>query len=748
MNKTNLRGAMLALMLGTASVAGIANAQVTTRPWADPKLSADQRADLLVKAMTQDEKLTLVYGYFGSPQTQPKFHPPAEARMGSAGYVPGIARLGLPPQWETDAGVGVATQRDSTDPYRERTSLPSGIATAATWNPDLAHKGGAMIGSEARDSGFNVMLAGGVNLLREPRNGRNFEYAGEDPLLAGTMVGAQIAGIQSNHIISTVKHYAFNNQETGRMVLSANIADDQARMSDLLAFEFAIEHADPGSVMCAYNRINGVYACENDYLLNQVLKTDWAYKGYVMSDWGGVHSTVDAANHGLDQESAGESFDKQKFFEGPLKAAVAAGQVPQARLDDMARRIVRAMVAHGVVDHPVTIKPIDFTANAKVTQADAEEAIVLLKNDKALLPLAKTAKKIAVIGSHADVGVMAGGGSSTVTPVGGNAVSGLGPKGFPGPIVYHPSSPLKAIQARNPGAQVRYADGTDPAAAAKLAADSDLVVVFAHQWAAEALDASLTLTDGQDALIAAVAAANPKTVVVLETGGPVLMPWLDKVGAVLEAWYPGTRGGEAIARVLYGEVDASGRLPATFPASLDQLPYPKLPGQDVAKDTRFEVDYAEGAAVGYKWYDLKGHTPLFPFGHGLSYTSFAYGGLTAQARNGTVTVSFQVKNIGARAGKAVPQVYVGPQIATGAGGWEAPRRLAGWKKLALAPGASQTVTLTVDPRLLATFDSKTKTWIVAPGDYQVSLGASSRDLKAQVPVTVAARTLPVSYDGK
>ncbi|MBC7668884.1 MAG: beta-glucosidase [Gemmatimonadaceae bacterium] len=751
MKRQQMRGLAMALMLSTALPAAAAHAQaapaISAKPWMNTRLSADQRADLVVAQMTQDEKLTLVFGFFGSNQRKPQFTPSPEARMGSAGYIPGIPRLGVPALWETDAGVGVATQRETSDPYRERTSLPSGLATAATWNPEVAYKGGAMIGSEARSSGFNVQLAGGVNLAREPRNGRNFEYGGEDPLLAGVIVGAQIRGIQSNNIISTIKHWALNAQETGRMTVSSNVADDAARASDFLAFEFAIEQSNPGSVMCAYNRINGAYACENNYLLNEVLKTDWAYPGFVMSDWGGVHSTAKAANAGLDQESA-YTFDKQPFFGAPLKAAVADGSVPQARLDDMVRRITRSMFAHGLFDHPVTPGPIDFAAHAKVTQADAEEAIVLLKND-GLLPLlsgkgAKTAKTIAVIGSHSDVGVLSGGGSSQVFPIGGMALKGLGPTGFPGPIVYHPSSPLKALQARNPGARFTYSDGTDPAAAAKLAAQSDLVVVFAHQWAAESQDYSLTLADDQDGLIAAVGAANRKTIVVLETGGPVLMPWLDKVGAVVEAWYPGTNGGEAIARVLTGEVNPSGRLPITFPQSAAQLPRQTIDCDPAKPEDFCDVAYVEGAAVGYKWFDQKGHQPLFAFGHGLSYSTFGYSGLKTSVTGDKLTVSFTVKNTGKVTGKDVPQVYVGPT----AGGWESPRRLGGFKKVALAPGASTKVSVTVDPRLLATFDSKGKTWEIAGGSYEVSLGSSSRTLSAKANVTVAAKSLPVSYDGK
>ena len=463
MNRQTWRALTLALMLGasagalatTACAQSAPAASPAAKPWLDPKLDADTRADLALKAMTQDEKLTIIFGYFGADMA-PKYKRIPEALAGSAGYVPGIARLGIPAQFQTDAGVGVATQGG--EPVkRERTALPSGMATTATWNPALAQTGGAMIGAEARSSGFNVMLAGGVNLVREPRNGRNFEYGGEDPWLAGQMVGAQIKGIQSNAIVSTIKHYAVNGQENGRFVLDAKIGEAEARTSDLLAFQFAIEDSDPHSVMCSYNRLNGDYACENDFLLNKVLKQDWAYKGYVMSDWGATHSGAKAANAGLDQESGADAFDKQPFFKGPLKEALAKGEVSQARLDDMARRILRGLFASGVVEKPVKIATIDYAAHAKVTQADAEEGIVLLKNDKGLLPLVASAKKIVVIGGHADVGVLSGGGSSQVYPIGGRAVTGEGPAGWPGPMIYFPSSPLKALKSRLPGADIQYA---------------------------------------------------------------------------------------------------------------------------------------------------------------------------------------------------------------------------------------------------------------------------------------------------
>lgn len=724
------RLAVLALGLSGIALVGAAPAGIQ-RPWLNPSLSPDRRADLAVAAMTQDEKLKLVFGYFATSQPEKNYTAPAESRPGSAGYVAGVPRLGIPAQWETDAGVGVATQGAALQ-KRERTALPAGIATAATWNPATAFRGGAMIGDEARRSGFNVMLAGGVDLMREPRNGRNFEYGGEDPLLAGTMVGEQVRGIQSNGIISTIKHYAINDQETDRDTGNSILDPAAARMSDLLGFEIAVEHADPGAIMCSYNHVNGTYACENPWLLTDVLRRDWGWKGYVMSDWGATHSTAAAANAGLEQDS-GYPFDKQPFFGAPLKEAVARGEVSAARLNEMAHRILRSMFAHGLVDHPVSeSQPIDFAAHAAITRADAEEGIVLLKNAGAILPLSPNVRSIAIIGGHADKGVLAGGGSSLVYPRGGNAVPGLEPTHWPGPIMYDPSSPLAEIQRQAPNATIRFASGDDPAEAVALARSSDVVLVFATQWEGESLDVPLTLPGRQDMLIDLVAAANPKTVVVLETGGPVLTPWADKVGGLLEAWYPGTEGGAAIANVLFGRVDPSGHLPATFPRGAEQLPHPAAPHPG-------DTSYTEGAAVGYKWYDVRGFEPQFAFGYGLSYTDFDMGGLRAVAAGPSIAATFTVRNTGRRAGAAVPQIYVG------GAGWESPKRLGGWDKVSLAPGASRTVTVNIDPRLLATWDEGTHSWRIAPGTYQVMLGTSARDIRQTVTVHLAGATLPGSW---
>lgn len=730
----------LALVAATPHSSAAQAPAASPRPWMNPKLSPDRRAAMVLARMTIDEKVSLLSGYFATSWAEKKYTPPPEALDGSAGYVPGIPRLGIPPQWQTDAGIGVASQ-GAAKQMRERTALPSGLATAATWNPDLAFRGGSMIGAEARASGFNVMLAGGVNLVREPRNGRNFEYGGEDPLLAGVMVGAQIRGIQSNHIVSTIKHFALNDQETNRNFVNVRIDADQARMSDLLAFEFAIEQSDPGSVMCAYNKVDGDYACENRALLTDLLRRDWAWKGYVMSDWGAVHSTAKAANAGLEQQS-GRPFDVQPFFAEPLKQAVANGEVTEARLNEMTNRILRTLFAKGVVDHPVGAGEVDYAAHAEVTRRGAEEGAVLLRNQGSVLPLKAGLKRIALIGGHADKGVLAGGGSSLVRPVGGNAVPGLRPTGWPGPVMYYPSSPMAAIKAQATGAVVDFADGTDPAAAARLAAESDVAIVFVTQWTTESIDASLNLRDNQDVLVQAVARANPRTVVVLETGGPVLMPWIDDVAGVLEAWYPGTSGGEAIANILFGKVNPSGRLPVTFLRDETQLVHDNL--RSKGADGKPEVAYSEGATVGYKWHDAKRLDPLFPFGYGLSYTSFAYDDLRARLKGGDLIVTFRVRNTGARSGMDVPQVYVSPE----AGGWEAPKRLGGWKKVRLEPGASAQVQVRIDPRLLSVFSSAQGGWRLASGQYKVQVGASSRDLKLAASVRLPERRLPATFDGQ
>ncbi len=707
---------------------------------AAPAQTPEARAAATEAAMTDAERTILTQGILALPFI-PGLVLPAEAVPG-AGYIAGIPRLAVPALTESDASLGVAfamgLRKDGATP------LPSGMLMGSTWNPAALRAGGVMIGSEAKAKGFNVLLAGGMNLIREPRNGRTFEYLSEDPLLSGMLGGAAIAGIQSNGIISTIKHFALNNQETARNFIDIRIGEAAARESDLLAFQIGIEQGKPGSVMCSYNQVNGKYACDNDWLLNTVLKKDWGYKGFVMSDWGAVPG-LSAALSGLDQQS-GAQLDKAVFFAKPLADAAATDPVYKARLADMNRRVLYAIYANGA-DKASAKSAINFKANGDVAEATAKEGIVLLRNRGGALPLVATAKSIAVIGGYADTGVLSGAGSSQVHSEGGPAV--VVPLGGEGPFAgfisqqYHRSSPLKALKARAPDTKFSYRDGRYVTDAVQAAKRADVVIIFATQWLTEGIDApDLSLPGGQDAMIAAVTEANPNTIVVLETGGPVLMPWLDKTAAVVEAWYPGGRGGEAIASVLYGDTNPSGRLPVTFPASISQLPFPVLPGSDTL-DPDFQgrakpgetlsADYnRDGSDVGYRWYARTGAKPAFAFGHGLSYTSFAHSGLTLSG-GATVTARFSVKNSGQRPGADVPQLY----LVNAAG--KRVQRLAGFDKIMLKPGESRTLTLTVDPRLLA--DWVDGGWTIKGGSYAFALGTSAVNLGPEAKVTVTGRRM-------
>ncbi len=586
------------------------------------------------------------------------------------------------------------------------------------------------------------MLAGGANLTRDPRNGRNFEYVGEDPLLTGVMAGAAIAGIQSQGVVSTLKHFALNGQETGRVMLDAVIAEAAARESDLLAFEIALEQGRPGAVMTGYNRVNGLFASENPFLLTDVLKNDWHFGGWVMSDWGATHSTAPAARAGLDQES-GKNLDPERPFGAPLKAAVASGEVPAARLDDMVLRLLRARFR--VAADGAAAVGGDTDQHRAVAETIAQQGAVLLKNERQL-PLPRTLRRILVVGEHADFGVLSGGGSSQVVPPGALRLPGDPPGKYYGlPKLYDPSSPLDAIRREAPSATVDFLDGRDHAAAARAARAADVVILFAEQWMSEARDArSLALPLEQDNLITVVAAANPKTVVVLQTGGPVTMPWIAAVPAVVEAWYSGARGGQAIAALLFGGINPSGRLPITFPQAEAQLPRPVAPNPDGTtanpgepiRGPTLTVDYnAEGADVGYKWFIRKGEKPLFAFGHGLSYTRFAHGPPTVTRQAGVTRVAFDVTNTGEREGIDTPQVYV----ESTAGLFT--RRFAGWARVALHPGETRRISVALDPRLLARFDAAAHCWRVAGGRYRASVRFDAAAPGPQRVFRLAARTL-------
>src|SRR5438094_171317 len=525
---------------------------------------------------------------------------------GGAGFVLWVQRLGIPIIQMSDAAYGV---RSSGENGRYLTALPSNVAAAASWDVQAACAYGALIGRELRAQGYNMSLGGGVNLTRDPRNGRTFEYMGEDPVLAGTLVGDRVKCEQAQHVIGDMKHYALNDQESGRNEVNAIIGKRAMRESDLLAFQIGIGIADPAAVMCSYN---------------------------------------------------------------------------------------------------------------------AEQSIVLLKNDRGILPLDRAKlHSIAVIGPNADTSMISGGGSAQVDPPGHGATKWK-------EHVWFPSSPLKAIARKTPGATVEFDSGADRASAAALAKKSDVAIVFAYQWTSEDFDLpSLSLPDNQDALIEQVAAANPRTIVVLETGSAVTMPWLNQVGGALEAWYAGSKGEDAVANILFGDVNPSAKLPMTFPRSEADLPHPHLvtpppqaPGSrnDEAKP-RFEVHYDEGLKVGYKWYDAENKPVLFPFGYGLSYTTFSYSGLKVTSGSET-TVSFTVKNTGSRAGAEIAEVYAAVPASAG----EPPKRLVGWDKLHLNAGEGKEVSVSVRPLYLSVYDEASNSWKVVPGSYTFMVGGSSQNL--------------------
>jgi beta-glucosidase len=729
-------------------------------PWENKSLSPDERADLVIGKMTLDEKIQLLHGLGWEVLfAEVLFGPPPESGPGTrairpSGFIPGVPRLGIPDLQITDATVGVAGGGDKS---RYATALPSAAAMAAGWDPALSYETGTLIGSEVRAQGFNMSLGSGINLTREPRDGRTFEYMGEDPLLAGTLAGQVLKAMKAQDVVTDVKHYVVNDQEAGRFFVNSVIDKRSMRESDLLAFEIVLRDSNPGAVMCAYNKINGAYACEDDYTLNEVLKKELGFKGFVISDWGGTHSTTKAVLAGLDIEMPGYS-----FLGEPLKKAVESGEVPVARLNDMVHRILRTEFDSGIVDNPPQAHVVDVLRGFEVAQKVEEKGAVLLKNDHGQLPLnATSAKSIAVIGGHADAGVMSGGGSGQVSPAGGSAVP-PSPDRAPGdPLgifsitVYHRSAPLKGIAEKAKGAVVKFDPGTDPVSAAALAEASDFAIVFAVQHTYENMDLpNLALPENQDALIAAVAAANPHTIVVLETGGPVTMPWIDKVSAVIEAWYPGIRGSEALANILFGDVNPSGKLPMTFARTEADLPHPKHVEQPVidpnhpvtpllnlpvvpgisTNQTPFDAVYDEGLKVGYKWYDAEGKEPLFPFGFGLSYTTYSYSGLKTTSDNG-LTVTFKVKNTGNRAGEETAQVYLTLPAST----HEPPRRLVGWSKIALGPGEQEDVTVKVEPQMISVFNPDKNLWEVVPGEYKVWAGGSSRDLPLSATISPSGK---------
>ncbi|MEX3960092.1 glycoside hydrolase family 3 C-terminal domain-containing protein [Trinickia sp. EG282A] len=697
-------------------------------PGAD--FAAHRRAEKLLEQMTLDEKLQMIHSEYEMSQVP----------GGGAGYIQGVPRLGIPSLDMVDSATGSGS---TTQPS---TTFPATIALAASWDRPLAYQFGAVIAEELRAQGFAMGLGGGTNLAREPRGGRLFEYLGEDPVLAGEILTARTFGTQDHKVIATIKHYVGNEQETGRMGGNSQIDERTLRELYLLPFEMAARVARPGSVMCSYNRVNGTYSCENSHVLSDILKHEWGFQGQVQSDWGATHSTANAINAGLDEE---EDVGPTVYLTPALvKDALSTHAVSQERLNDMVRRKLYVMIRTGVLDDPPAGgAPIDFSKANAFAQAAEEQSIVLLKNDNGQLPLAASGlTRIAVIGGHADAAVLTGGGSgNTRDPVTGSFAgcggltfgSSTGCNWWTNPWLKLDVPIVNAIQALAPTAQVSFAGNSDQqspfraytpqeiAQAAALAGQSDVAIVVVAQPAGEDFGdlSSLGLANptNQDQLVEAVASANPHTIVIVESGNPVLMPWKDQVSAIVEAWYPGEGGGRAIANVLFGKVNPSGKLPVTFPAHDQDTP-------TWGVDGTFATDpvYSEKLDMGYRWYDAKNIAPLFEFGHGLSYTHFSYSNLSVRSGLGhTLTTSFTVKNDGRVAGAEVPQVYLGVDYSG-----EPPKRLVGWQKVYLRPGEAREVRVTIPERMQSVWDTASNGWKYVPGS-AVYVGASSRDIRLQ-----------------
>jgi beta-glucosidase len=683
--------------------------------------SADERARATEEQMTDDERFSLTYSLMIVVFTTGK----RDARVPDdvpqlAGWVQGVPRLGVPHLLLTDAGLGIGNPAGGRK-GDTATASPSAQLVGATFNPTLSRQWGVILAREARARGFNVVLGGGMNLARDPRHGRNFEYFSEDPLLSALMASEQVRGTQGEGVMNMLKHVSLNSHETNKWFLDAVIAPAAHRESELLAFQIGIERSDPGSLMCAYNKINGAYACGSDAVLNGAIKKAIGFKGFIMSDWKAVYGW-DFALKGLDQHS-GVQLDEQEWFVGPLQQAYQEGKFPQERLSDMARRILRSIYASGIDQWSGPGPAPDMAAHHEAVVETARQGIVLLKNDNAILPLAGK-KRIAVIGGYANIGAMGGGGgSSQVIPWQGHALQiplgGEGPLGGLRRMVLNGPAPFAELRKALPDASIDFDSGEYVAQAVALARRSDIAIVFANKFESEGFDSpDLALPFGQDALISAVAAAQPNTIVVLQTGNAVSMPWRASVKAIVAAWYAGQAGGQPIAEVLAGKVNPSGRLPVTFYTGIGQTPHPKLAGYGTPPDTPTVIKYHEGSDIGYRWLARTGAKPNYAFGHGLSYTTFAYGDLKVQGGE-TVTATFTVTNTGKREGADVPQLYL-----TGVG--ETKRmRLLGFERVELQPGASKTLTVTADPRLLARFDGKAGQWRIVGGTYKVVVAKSA-----------------------
>lgn len=644
-------------------------------------------------------------------------------------HLKGIARLGVPSIMVTDGPHGLRKQAGTADHVGlnesvPATCFPTASALAATWNRDLIRQVGIALGEECRQEKVGVILGPGANIKRSPLCGRNFEYFSEDPYLTGEIAKSHIAGVQSQGIGTSLKHYATNNQETRRMTTDSIVDERALREIYLTGYEIAVKGAQPWTVMCAYNKVNGVYACENRYLMTDILKEEWGHQGLVVTDWGAMDERVDALQAGVELEMPGAPNGN----DAKIVAAVKAGVLDEAVLDRAVARILTLIFK--AADTLAQDFTYDRQAHHELARRVAGEGAVLLKNEGRLLPLPADAR-IALIGRFARTPRYQGAGSSLINPT---RLDNL-----------HDEL-IRLVGAERVTYAAGYTEKGEAADEALIqealaaARQADVVVICAgltDMYEVEGLDRDhMHLPPGHDALIQRVAAAHEKVVVVLSNGAPVEMPWCDAVPAILEGYLGGQAGAGALADILTGRVNPSGKLAETFPRSLSDVPAQPYPGGPVT------VEYCESLYVGYRYYDAAQQPVLFPFGHGLSYTTFAYRDLTVEAGADSVTVTFRVRNTGDRAGQEIAQVYVRDVAASH---FRPDKELQGFDKIALQSGEEKTITLELDRRAFAFYDAGRKEWVLETGDFEILVGASSRDVRLAATVSLTSDQRPAPY---
>jgi beta-glucosidase len=680
------------------------------------------KINALVKQMTLEEKVAMIH---------------ASSSFTSGG----VSRLNIPELVMSDGphGVRVEHGRDwsaDRNVYDSGTYLPTGVCLAATWNVSLGYEFGKVLGSEAAFRGKDVILGPGINIIRTPLNGRNFEYQSEDPYLVSRMTIGYIKGVQEQGISACVKHYLANNQEVNRNFVNVHMSERALREIYLPGFKAAVTEADVNTIMGSYNLFRGQWATQNDYLINNILKKEWGFKGAVISDWGAVHNTIEAVWNGCDIEMGTDlsmlpNPNYGRFFMGDtLIKLVKEGKIPERILDDKVRRILYVMNKTGLLGGKRLQGAYNTAAHQQTALRVAEEGIVLLKNDN-ILPLTTSVKSIAVIGYNAVRKQSMGGGSSQVkafyeiTPL-----EGLKKLAGSIPISY---SPGYKIERGAKADEALIKEAADAAAKAEVAI---VVVGWTHGynysvWTDNAYDAEDTdkpdmqMPFGQDELVKAVLKANPRAIIVLIGGGPVDMSqWIGDSKAIIQAWYPGMEGGTALAKIIFGQINPSGKLPMTFAKKLEDVPAHKL--GTYPHDAKRNLYYYDDIYVGYRYFDTYNVAPEFAFGHGLSYTTFAYSNLKVQPSGKKVNVSFTIKNTGKMSGADVAQVYVHQQNPS------LPRpskELKGFQKIFLKPGESRQVSITLDEAAFQYFSDQSNAWVFERGTFEIIVGNSSRDIK-------------------